>query len=1531
MLVDSGATETLISGRRVKSSSYLSKLPLQDIEHMRFKIGNGDFLHASKAVNVELNIQGHKLKVRAIVVDNLTGPDILLGASTLTDLQGSIDFTTHTLTIRPKRIQFMPTHDISVRPGHTKHIVIRGKVPKILKHSEILLQAGRQLSSFCPTYMLVKLHKNSAIIKVTNHSKKCVVFREKQPIAFTDLGDYVHATSSVPQSYFTSQVDRNQCASDLHYQNLLKYPHLDINDPISRLSPQEIIEQQISLKGSVLQDDEKQNLYELLLRNKEAFSLYGEIGSCPDFEVDIELKDDSPFFIRPYPVAEENKKHIDQELEKLVKLGILKKGCSAYTSPVMLISKKGTTEKRTVSDFRYLNSRCKTVNQNYISLQSVLAKLGSSNCKVLSVIDLKSAFHTLPLSQKSQAYTGICPYPGSQNYMYRRLPMGLTVSSGIFSEKCNAILAEIPNSDKFVIPIHDDILVYSKTKSDHAHHLDLVLQALQKHGLKLSTRKARLFQSKVIFVGHQISINAEGIVQISAMNDKCAAIRNMPQPRTPKQIKRFIGAVGFLSQYLPRLQELLKPLHILTKRNSPFKWKPEHEEAFQQIKTLLVAPPVLCAPSPEGEFILYSDTSRIATGSCLTQLVDGHERIIAYYSKRLPPAATSYSVSELELFGLWINVQSFSHLLQSRSFTAYVDHSSLVHIVKSKTQPCTLRLQKLIERLSHYSFELRYKKGSDLVISDFLSRAPCDDDDIFDRISPIAFPVQRWYEPDSAFPIQHQPTRPVTRSYARRMNIPIQPLFEPVRDQPDPQPPVPPANVNDNQMPADIQPNPRIIHDHPQRPVPAPRVAPVPAPRIAPVPLHNNIMPPAEPQAPPIRRPLPQVQEPRLVDRVLEKQRHEEHIKETLPEFLLKPEPLVSDADKISATHIPRQNEINKILKILQRKVIRDYNLPFDAQQFRLAQQSSSFLGPIYQYLAFNILPQDKKSAKSIMLRSEQYLLCDNILFRLVLPPNSDDFCFQLAVPEKFIDPLLRRYHDSVTASHQGCVRTYVTLRKLFYFPNMYQRIVSYIRSCATCQQFKGKTDNERPFHERVPTRFCPFETLSLDFKTMMPSRTGYRHLMVVTCAISRFVVLAPLKTLDASTIAEVLIQKVLCNFGIPEVIVSDQATSLTGKIVSLLCDTLGISQKVISVQNHGSLHTERMIQSVANLIKVNLEQYGQDWVRYYSVAQYAFNSFSSNLLGGQSPFSLVFLREPRNISGLNFKPMLGLSHSQAEYVDHLKEKFQNVSKVMLQLQQHQQESQNQKIARKLSKCPLYTQGQLVYLHKPSSSSLTANSRKFTATWVGPFIVHQVLDRTHYILADLEGKLLRDVFNFNRLKPAFMKATDHENITNLQKLKQVLQSKDDSKSKTANCAFDYTFIDEYDQELPSPDTSDMVFYASTAPVDLAPYKQCLKDNNNFAAPCIISEERQSRLLTALEQAPSSDSVYNIERARFNKTGDLQILLSLPLGNTQYRFWFDPQSDKNCPHIAKVVLDPETRVRCVGSPQKFVNMVYALGL
>ena len=155
----------------------------------------------------------------------------------------------------------------------------------------------------------------------------------------------------------------------------------------------------------------------MLLDYKEAFSLRDEIGTCPNIKVEIHVTDKSPFLIRPYHVREEDKAFIDKEMKKLCYMGILKEGFSAYSSPVMLISRKLTKDKRVVTDFRHLNMRIVKNNLAHPLARDTFSMLGSSRCKVLSVLDLKDTFHSLRLSENSKRYCGILPYFGSTSYL----------------------------------------------------------------------------------------------------------------------------------------------------------------------------------------------------------------------------------------------------------------------------------------------------------------------------------------------------------------------------------------------------------------------------------------------------------------------------------------------------------------------------------------------------------------------------------------------------------------------------------------------------------------------------------------------------------------------------------------------------------------------------------------------------------------------------------------------------------------------------------------------------------------------------------------------------------------------------------------------------------------------------------------------------------------------------------------------------------------------------------------------------------
>ena len=133
--------------------------------------------------------------------------------------------------------------------------------------------------------------------------------------------------------------------------------------------------------------------------------------------------------------------------------------------------------------------------------------------------------------------------------------------------------------------------------------------------------------------------------------------------------------------------------------------------------------------------------SKYGTGSPLYQIQNGKPKLIAYASKRLPEAAWNYSIPELEMCGLAINIISFAHLLKKVDFDAIVDNLALVHILKSKTEPVTSRIKRLLEVLSAYSFNLYYMKGKDMILSDFLSRQGTDKSNPHEII-PISFDIR---------------------------------------------------------------------------------------------------------------------------------------------------------------------------------------------------------------------------------------------------------------------------------------------------------------------------------------------------------------------------------------------------------------------------------------------------------------------------------------------------------------------------------------------------------------------------------------------------------------------------------------------------------------------------------------------------------------------------------------------------------------------------------------------------------------------
>ena len=324
------------------------------------------------------------------------------------------------------------------------------------------------------------------------------------------------------------------------------------------------------------------------------------------------------FFIRPYHVREEDKKFIDKEMKWLCYMGILKKGFSAYSSPVMLISRKLTKDKRVVTAFRHLNMRISKDNLAYPLTKDTFSVLGCSKCEVLSVLDLKDAFHSLRLSENSRKYCGILPYFRSTSNLYQRMPMGLNISPSIWQSYINMILDSL-HGKKYCEAIMDNLLLFTPSKRAHIEKLEDLLKALLKNGLKIPPKKCQLFRTNLQYMDNEIFIQNKRVC-IKPLGSRLEAIQKLQHPTTVKGCRSFAGMVNFQSMFCPELQRLLKPIYNLTKKGRPFVWEKEQQDSFEEIKCRLVKPPVLHMPNTAGKFHLYSDTNKFAMGSTLYQI-----------------------------------------------------------------------------------------------------------------------------------------------------------------------------------------------------------------------------------------------------------------------------------------------------------------------------------------------------------------------------------------------------------------------------------------------------------------------------------------------------------------------------------------------------------------------------------------------------------------------------------------------------------------------------------------------------------------------------------------------------------------------------------------------------------------------------------------------------------------------------------------------------------------------------------------------
>ena len=309
-------------------------------------------------------------------------------------------------------------------------------------------------------------------------------------------------------------------------------------------------------------------------------------------------------------------------------------------------------------------------------------------------------------------------------------------------------------------------------------------------------------------------------------------------------------------------------------------------------------------------------------------------------------------------------------------------------------------------------------------------------------------------------------------------------------------------------------------------------------------------------------------------------------------------------------------------------------------------------------------------------------------------------------------------------------------------------KVKRYTEVCHMCLKTKPKYRKNRPMYGRIPVDYAPMQDLSIDIKTMPQAFGGYHLLLVITCDQTNFTIAVPLRDRQTQTIAKALIYRVIYLFSPPRQIVCDEATEFTSAIVQPILTMLNCRLKVISHYNHGSSKCERQIKTISEIIGKHLWDKGQMWPLFATAAAYAMNTFASEALSSFSPFQLVFLRDPPDLTSLSFPKIDTIPVNYCEYYNLLLARAQMIGRLLLEWRT-QQALEYEKKTKQYTKEEIFQDDQMVYLLAPHSSALQTDTTKFKQDFIGPLFIDTALDKTHYRLKDATGLILDGTYHVN--------------------------------------------------------------------------------------------------------------------------------------------------------------------------------------
>lgn len=347
--------------------------------------------------------------------------------------------------------------------------------------------------------------------------------------------------------------------------------------------------------------------------------------------------------------------------------------------------------------------------------------------KIFSKVDLTSAYLQLSVGEQSQPLLTVNTHLGL--YRYKRLPFGITSAPFQFQAAMDNILRGLEDTYCFL----DDIIVIGRSLEEGVKKTEALLSRLQEYGIKANAQKSELLKSNLEFLGHRI--DDQGIHPTEKL---VRAILDAPEPTDVTQLRAYLGLLNFYGRFLPNLASEIYPLHQLLRKDKAWYWNKDCSQAFEKSKKLLSTSKVLVPYNPKLKIEVSCDASAYGIASVMSHVMpDGSVRPVAFASRTLTKAEKGYAQVDKEALGIIFGVKKFHKYIYGRPFTLITDHAPLTALFGEKKPipaHAAARMVRWAIILSAYDYTIVYRKGTDIVEADALSRLPKKIEDVEDEL-----------------------------------------------------------------------------------------------------------------------------------------------------------------------------------------------------------------------------------------------------------------------------------------------------------------------------------------------------------------------------------------------------------------------------------------------------------------------------------------------------------------------------------------------------------------------------------------------------------------------------------------------------------------------------------------------------------------------------------------------------------------------------------------------------------------------------